>query len=109
MAESGTCPILLEEQMLKTVMCATLSAAALIVAVPLSTQAAAPGFCRDYAGAAVRQVEVARSIPACNRGAGARWTTDYKVPFDWRLGAAPDAVEGERMARSNWIRSCRGF
>jgi hypothetical protein len=73
-----------------------------------AAQAAPPGFCRDYAKAAVRQVEIARSTSACNRGVGERWTTTYRVHFDWCLGAAPGAVEAERAARTNWIRSCRG-
>ncbi len=74
-----------------------------------AVQAAPPGFCHHYAAAAVRQVEVVRSTPACNRGIGARWTSDYRVHFDWCLGAAPAAVEAERAARTNWIRSCRGM
>lgn len=81
---------------------------ALAVLVPLAAQAADPAFCHDYATAAVRQVEAARSVPACNRGTGARWTIDYKVHYDWCLTAAPAAVEAERNARTNWIRSCRG-
>ena len=82
---------------------------ALAVLLPLAAQAAAPGFCRDYAAAAVRQVELARAIPACNRGAGPRWTTDFKVHFDWCMGAAPGVVEAERTARANWLRHCRGM
>jgi hypothetical protein len=82
---------------------------ALAVVLPLAAQAAPPGFCRDYAAAAVRQVELARAIPACNRGAGPRWTTDFKVHFDWCLGAPPGAVEAERAARTNWLRHCRGM
>ena len=79
------------------------------VAMPLSAaRAADPGFCRDYAAAAVRQVQLERSVPACDRGTGPRWTSDYRVHFDWCLGASPDAVEAERAARTNWIRSCRG-
>jgi hypothetical protein len=78
-------------------------------AITISAAQAAPEpFCRDYARAAVRQVELARSIPACNRGTGPRWTTDYRIHFDWCLGAPVPAVEEERNARTNWIRSCRG-
>jgi hypothetical protein len=79
-----------------------------IVASAPAAQAAPPGFCRDYAAAAVRQVEAARSVPACNRGTGPRWTTDYRVHFDWCVGADPGAVEAERAARTNWLRACRG-
>ena len=74
-----------------------------------AVQAAPADFCREYATAAVRQVEIARSTPACNRGVGARWTTDHRVHFEWCLGVAPGAVEAERAARTNWIRSCRGM
>ncbi len=83
-------------------------AAAVAAAIPLSAQAAPPDFCRDYAAAAVRQVQLARSNPACDRGTGARWTSDYRVHFDWCLGAAPGVVAAERAARTNWIRACRG-
>jgi hypothetical protein len=82
---------------------------ALAVLLPLAAQAAPPGFRRDYAAAAVRQVELARAIPACNRGAGPRWTTDFRVHFQWCLGAAPGIVEAERAARTNWLRHCRGM
>lgn len=74
-----------------------------------AAQAAGPEFCREYATAAVRQVEVARTVPACDRGHGPRWTTDYRLHFDWCLSAAPAVVEAERAARTNWIRSCRGM
>ena len=94
--------------MLQILKRAALLTPVLTVLLPLSAQAAPAGFCRDYATAAVRQVELSRSIPACNRGVGPRWTTDYKVHFDWCLGAAPEAVEAERNARTNWIRTCRG-
>jgi hypothetical protein len=85
--------------------CGVAGAVAIILGV---TQAAPPDFCRDYAAAAVRQVQLARSNPACDRGTGARWTSDYRVHFDWCLGAAPGVVEAERAARTNWIRACRG-
>jgi hypothetical protein len=80
----------------------------LAVLIPAGAQAADPGFCRDYATAAVRQAEVARSVPACSRASGPRWTTDYRVHFEWCLGAALGAAEAERAARTNWLRSCRG-
>ena len=81
-----------------------------VVLMMASTADAAPAdFCRDYATAAVRQVQIARSTPACNRGVGARWTTDYRVHFNWCAGAAPVDVEAERNARTNWIRSCRAM
>jgi hypothetical protein len=98
--------ILQGEKMLRISMSATLIAAALAFAP--AAQAAPPDFCRDYATAAVRQAEVARSVPACSRAAGPRWTTDYRLHFDWCLGANPAAVESERAARTNWLHACRG-
>jgi hypothetical protein len=94
--------------MFKAMILATAAIVALAVLAPMAAQAAPEPFCRDYATAAVRQVEAARSVPACNRGTGARWTSDFKVHFDWCLGAALDVVEAERGARTNWLRSCRG-
>jgi hypothetical protein len=88
----------------------SLVAIAAVVAVPLSAaHAAPPPFCHDYATAAIRQVQLARSNPACDRGTGARWTSDYRVHYDWCLGAPMGAVEAERAARTNWIRRCRGM
>jgi hypothetical protein len=89
--------------------CAAVAALVTVFAAAAPAQAAPPDFCRDYATAAVRQVELARAIPACNRGTGPRWTTDYRVHFDWCIGAPPGAVEAERAARTNWLRSCRGM
>jgi hypothetical protein len=94
--------------MFKALIFATVAIAVPAMLAPMAAQAAPGPFCRDYATAAVRQVEAARSVPACNRGTGARWTTDFKVHFDWCAGAAPEAVEAERVARTNWLRSCRG-
>jgi hypothetical protein len=85
--------------------CGAVAACAFTVSI---AQAAPEPFCRDYARAAVRQVELARSVPACDRGTGPRWTTDYRVHFEWCLGAPIRAVEEERGARTRWIRSCRG-
>jgi hypothetical protein len=86
-----------------------LAGVAAVTMVSSAAYAAGPEFCRDYATAAVRQVEVARSVPACNREQGPRWTADYRVHFDWCLQTPPAAVEAERAARTNWIRSCRGM
>jgi hypothetical protein len=86
--------------------CGVVAAGALMISI---AQAAPEPFCRDYARAAARQVEVARSVRGCDRGNGPRWTSDYRVHFDWCLGAPIPAVEAERQARTNWLRQCRGF
>jgi len=82
-----------------------LAAAAIGVSV---AKASPPEVCRDYATASVRQALLARSIPACDHGLGPRWTTDYRVHYDWCLGAPFEDVAAERLARTNWLRSCRG-
>lgn len=92
----------------KSLLTSGIVAAAIGAIASSAAQAADAGFCRDYAAAAVRQVEVARSNPICDRGRGPRWTSDYRVHFDWCLGAPYAAVQAERAARTNWIRSCRG-
>jgi hypothetical protein len=99
----------MERKMLKIANRAFLLGSALAILLPLAAQAASPEFCRDYAIAAVRQVQLERSIPACDRGRGPRWTSDYRVHFSWCLGAAPAAAMAERAARTNWLRSCRGM
>ena len=86
---------------------AVLGAVSASIAAVSVVEAAPPEFCREYAAAAVRQVEAAKSTPTCDRGRGARWTVDYRVHFEWCLGAPPGVVEAERAARTNWIRSCR--
>ncbi len=73
-----------------------------------SAQAAPPGFCREYARAALNQVRGALAIPRCRRGMeGARWSADFRVHYDWCLGATPDAAAGERAVRTEHIRTCR--
>ena len=75
-----------------------------------SAQAAPPGFCRGYANAALNQVRAALSIPGCRGGMeGSRWSADFRVHYDWCLGASPGAAEEERAARTGHLRRCRGF
>jgi hypothetical protein len=71
-------------------------------------QAADPGFCRNYARAALNQVQLALSTPGCRRGLeGARWSSDFRVHFDWCVGASPIAADGERAVRTEHLRVCR--
>lgn len=89
-----------------TTVFASLCAAALC---STNAQAADPGFCRDYARAALNQVQIALSTPACRPGlSGTRWSADYRLHFDWCLGAAYAAAQAERGARTAYIRACRG-
>ena len=88
--------------------CAAIGAAALLLAATAAAQAADPAYCRNYATAALRQVNVARSVPRCAFGArGARWSPYYRVHFNWCLGAPYAAAGRERDARTFYLRRCR--
>ena len=90
--------------MLKSVAAAGL----VLAAVTAAAQAADPGFCRDYATAAARQARTAHEIPPCRPGAiGPRWTENYRVHFNWCLGAPFAAAERERAIRTEHLRDCR--
>jgi hypothetical protein len=78
-----------------------------LILVP-EAKAADPGFCRQYARAALIQVRGGLSDPACGRGLqGTRWSSDFAVHYEWCLGASFDAAGGERDARTNYLRGCR--
>jgi hypothetical protein len=66
--------------------------------------AADPGFCRQFAKAAISQVRGALADPRCRAGVqGARWSTDFAAHYEWCLGASPAAAGADRDART---RSC---
>jgi hypothetical protein len=79
---------------------------ALAVLLPLAAQAADPGFCHNYAEAAIRQVRGALAHPRCMPLEGTRWSSDVKVHYDWCLGQSRAAADGERDARTARIRNC---
>ena len=87
---------------------AALAVAGVLFAASNAAQAADPGFCRNYANAALRQVDAVRSNPRCSMGAvGVRWSRLHLVHFNWCLGV-PYAVAGrERDARTAYLRRCR--
>jgi hypothetical protein len=74
--------------------------------MPLTAQAADPTFCAGYTDAALNQVHIALSSPNCM--AGARWSPERHVHFDWCLSQPPAAVAAERQARTEFLRGCRG-
>ena len=95
--------------MVKNLIRASMATAALAVLTPLAGQAADGAFCRGYAEAAINQVRGALSNPNCARGLqGTRWSSDFKVHFDWCRTVAPAAAESERVARTEYLRGCRG-
>ena len=94
--------------MSKILIAAGLVGSTLLFVVPFSAQAAAPGFCGNYARAAITQVRLALSKPRCRGGMeGARWSADQRVHYDWCLGVAPQAAEQERAARTIHLERCR--
>ena len=108
--------------MFKKLMCATLSAGALAVLMPLTARAADPATCKDYAQAAIKQVHRQLAKPACANPpqVWTRWSTVYWVHYDWcsaqpmaEAPLRPGAIEGggivhERAARAAFLKSCRG-
>jgi hypothetical protein len=73
-----------------------------------SANAADPGFCRDYARAAVNQVRGALANPRCAAGMqGDRWSTAFPVHYEWCLGVSFEAAGAERDARTSYLRGCR--
>jgi hypothetical protein len=74
-----------------------------------TTRAADPGFCKQYAQAALNQVCGGLAIPSCGSGLqGARWSSDFAVHYQWCLGASFGAAGTERDARTRQLRACSG-
>jgi hypothetical protein len=83
----------------------------MLLGVTLSTAAGAadPGFCRQYAQAALNQVRGGLSNPGCAGGLqGARWSSDFAVHYEWCLGTSYGAAGAERDARTRFMRACSG-
>lgn len=71
-------------------------------------RAADPGFCKQYAQAALNQVRGGLANPRCAAGMhGARWSSDFAVHYEWCLGASFGAAGAERDARTRYLRGCR--
>ena len=82
---------------------------AFLMAGLTAADAADPGFCRQYAQAALKQVRGALSNPRCGGGLqGARWSADFPVHYEWCLGADYGAASAERDARTRHLRACTG-
>ena len=72
-------------------------------------QAADPGFCKQYAKAALNQVRGGLTSPACAGGLqGNRWSTDFSVHYEWCLGVSLDAAGTEKDARTQQLKGCAG-
>jgi hypothetical protein len=70
-------------------------------------RAADPGFCRQYAKAALGQVRVVLADPRCGAGVqGVRWSTDFSLHYEWCLGASLDVAGAESDARTRYSQAC---
>src|SRR5271163_1667586 len=79
-----------------------------LILVP-EAQAADPGFCRQYARAALIEVRGGLSDPACGGALrGTRWSSDFAVHYEWCLGVSNSAAGDERDARARYLKSCAG-
>jgi hypothetical protein len=72
-------------------------------------QAAEPYFCQNYARTAVSQVHQAERRPRCTYllSEGQRWSFEYRVHYDWCLGANRGQAISERDARWNALGRCQ--
>jgi len=72
-------------------------------------RAADRAFCEQYAQAALVQVKGGLANRACAGGLkGARWSSDFKVHYDWCLAASFQAAGSERDARTAQLKACTG-
>ena len=94
-------------------MARNLSVAGVALALFLSglaeVQAADRAFCEQYAQAALNQVRGGLNNRACAGGVqGSRWSSDFKVHYNWCLGASFQAAGAERDARTAYLKACTG-
>jgi hypothetical protein len=91
----------------KTVAVAVAALLVILVNGATPVVAASPGFCRDYARNAIRQTETGYSVPRCRRGMQPpRWTTDFRIHYDWCIGASYRAADAEREIRHRYLEHC---
>jgi hypothetical protein len=86
-----------------------LSAALLAATAASSVQAADRDFCRNYARAAVNQVRGAMSHGRCRfrvEDNPTRWSTDFRVHFEWCRDVSRDQADDEREARRRALEHC---
>lgn len=88
-----------------------LIAAAASLGFSATAQAADPYYCQGYARQAISQVHQASHRPRCNYllSQGGRWSFDYRVHYDWCLGAYPGQANAERQARWAALGRCADY
>ncbi len=81
-----------------------LAAAALTLALGGTAMAAGPGYCNQYASAAV--IAAGQNLAHHCGYYGPRWAADYNVHYGWCLGAAIPSAAREWRARRLEIAAC---
>jgi hypothetical protein len=72
-----------------------------------ASDAADPGFCRQYARSALVQARAGLTDPACGGALqGSRWSPDFAVHYEWCLGVSVRAAVDERGLRTRHLKSC---
>jgi hypothetical protein len=94
---------------MKRLLSAAAFAGAVTLALSSAAQAAGEDFCRGYTDAAIRQVNLALSMPRCAARLPntPRWSTDRHVHWDWCRNNSRDAADAERDGRKVFIDHCR--
>src|ERR1035438_7184879 len=95
--------------MSRKLLCTIAVGSVLLVAGPMvPARAANPEFCRDYARAGVSQAREALSYRRCafRIENESRWSTDYRVHYDWCRGVSREQADRERGARSHMLERC---
>ena len=93
---------------LKLISAAAIASTLGALAPLLPAQAADPAFCRRYADAAQDQVRAALGLPRCRTAiAGSRWSSEFKVHYDWCLTVPRAAADTEQGIRTGYLQACR--
>jgi hypothetical protein len=92
---------------MRTTLYAAATGLMLSVVVYGGARAADPGFCDDYARAALRQIDVANRSCAYPPDLGSgRWIGGYRRHYDWCLGVSYRQAGDEREARREILDRC---
>src|ERR1022692_2589406 len=95
------------KNVLKGLNCLTLWTMSLAVLMPFAAQAGDAESCEAYAKAAMEQVSIGQSNPACARGMdGPLWSPELRVHFSYCINNPIDVVEGGIGKRNEYLRSC---
>lgn len=87
------------------------AALAALTASSVAAQAESEGRCNTYANSAIADYRQLRNIPKCSKlrpKDTVRWHPQFKLHFDWCLGANIAALNSETKKRDDLLLSCGG-